>query len=42
MSGTFDLDGEPFKKSLSQGQFAWIGRLILNEAALEASTFECP
>jgi len=42
MSGTFDLDGEPCTKSLSQGQSAWIGRLLLNQAALEASTFECP
>jgi len=41
MSGTFDLDGEPCTKSLSQGQSAWIGRLLLNQAALEASTFEC-
>ena len=41
MSGTFDLDGEPCTKSLSQGQSAWIGRLLLNQAALEDSTFEC-
>jgi len=40
MSGTFDQDGEPCTKSLSQGQSAWIGRLLLNQAAVEASTFE--
>jgi len=36
----FDQDGEPCTKSLSQGQSAWISWLILNQAALEASTFE--
>jgi len=41
MSGTLDLDGEPCTKSLSQGQSAWIGRQLLNQAALEPSTFEC-
>ena len=38
---TFDQNGEPCTKSLSQGQSAWISRLLLNQAALEASTFEC-
>jgi len=38
---TFEQDGEPRTNSLSQGQSAWIGRLLLNQGALDVSTFEC-
>jgi len=33
MSGTFDQYGEPWTNSLSEGQSAWIGMLLLNQAA---------